>query len=30
MESGQMLAHYRVEEKIGKGGMGEVFRPDTS
>jgi serine/threonine protein kinase len=26
MESGQMLAHYRVEEQIGKGGMGEVFR----
>jgi len=26
MESGQLLAHYRVEEQIGKGGMGEVFR----
>ncbi|MEN8008044.1 MAG: serine/threonine-protein kinase, partial [Candidatus Krumholzibacteriota bacterium] len=26
MQAGTMLAHYRVEEKIGKGGMGEVFR----
>jgi eukaryotic-like serine/threonine-protein kinase len=26
MDSGQMLAHYRVENKIGAGGMGEVFR----
>ena len=25
MESGKMLAHYRVVRKIGKGGMGEVF-----
>ena len=31
MKSGQVLAHYRVEEKIGKGGMGDVFRAhDTS
>ena len=26
MESGQMLAHYKIAESIGKGGMGEVFR----
>ena len=26
MKSGIMLAHYRVAELIGKGGMGEVFR----
>jgi len=26
MKSGTMLAHYRVAEMIGKGGMGEVYR----
>ncbi len=26
MDSGQMLAHYKIVESIGKGGMGEVFR----
>jgi len=26
MESGQLLAHYKIIERIGKGGMGEVFR----
>ncbi len=26
MQPGTVLAHYRVEERIGKGGMGEVFR----
>ena len=26
MQPGKMLAHYRVEEKIGQGGMGAVYR----
>ncbi len=26
MESGTRLAHYRIADLIGKGGMGEVFR----
>ncbi len=26
MESGTMLAHYRIADLIGKGGMGEVYR----
>ena len=26
MEKGTKLAHYRVAELIGKGGMGEVYR----
>ena len=30
LKSGQTLAHYRVVEPIGKGGMGEVYRARDS
>jgi serine/threonine protein kinase len=26
LESGQSLSHYRIVEKIGEGGMGEIWR----
>jgi hypothetical protein len=29
LASGEPLAHYKIQSLVGKGGMGEVYRPST-
>ena len=30
VQSGQMLSHYRLVEKIGEGGIGDAWKPEDT